>query len=308
MKGKTFLKGLAGLAAMLGIAGAAQAQDNFRSPERVDTTFTLDRNGTVSISIYSGRVNVTGTTGSSVRIRGTAERDEMQIRSRSGMVSVSLEPERGHGGRAEFDVTVPIGTNVVLEAFSAPLTVRGVKGPAQIETLSGDVHVTDAVGTVEIEAVSGNVDIARVDGNVRAEAVSGTVIVNDVTGDIDAESVSGRVTISGARSRSVRAESVSGSIGYSGTIDPAGNYVFKSHSGRLSLGLPPNAGATVSVETFNGNVDSDFPVTLEGARSGGQGHESKFEFRIGSGGARIVLETFSGGIRIQRGINRENEE
>lgn len=307
MTGKTILKSVACLAAMLSIAGAAQAQDSFRSPERVDTTFTLERNGTVSISIYSGRVNVTGTSGSTVRIRGTAEQEELQVRTRPGMVSVSLEPERGRGGRAELDVTVPVGTNVVLEAFSAPFTVRGVKGPAQIETLSGSVEVADAVGTVEIEAVSGNVDIARVEGNVRAEAVSGNVTVNGVTGDVDAESVSGRVSITGAKSRSARAETVSGSITYFGTIEPSGNYSFTSHSGRLNLGFPPNAGANVSVETFSGSVDSDFPVTLEGARSR-HGHESRFEFRIGDGRARIVLETFSGAIRIQRGTNRENEE
>ena len=293
---------------MLSVASVAKAQSNFDSPARVDTALTLERNGTLSISIYSGRVNVTGTSGSTVRIRGTAERDELQIRSRSGLVSVSLEPERGRGGRAEFDVSVPIGTNVVLEAFSAPFTVRGVKGPAQLETLSGNVQISDAVGTVEIEAVSGSIDVAKVDGNLRAEAVSGTVTVADVTGDIDAESVSGRVSITGAKSRSVRAETVSGSIGYSGSIEPSGNYSFTSHSGRLNLGLPANAGATLSLETFSGSVDSDFPVTLEGSRSGGHGHETKMEFRIGDGRARIVLETFSGAIRIMRGTNRENEE
>ena len=85
---------------MLCIASTAQAQRMFDSPERVDATLSLERNGTVGISIYSGRVNVTGATGSSVRIRGTAERDEMQIRSRSGMISVSLEPDReGAGAR-----------------------------------------------------------------------------------------------------------------------------------------------------------------------------------------------------------------
>ena len=306
MTGKTITT-VACLAAMLGIADKAQAQGNFGSPERVDTTLTLDRNGTVSISIYSGRINVTGGTGSTVRIRGTAERDEVEIRSRPGMVSVSLEPDRGRGGRAEFDVIVPTGTNVVLEAFSAPLTVRGVKGPAELETLSGSVQITDAVGTVEIEAVSGNIDIAKVDGNVRAEAVSGAVTVTDVTGDIDAESVSGRVSITGARSRSVRAESVSGSIGYSGSIEAAGNYSFTSHSGRLNLGLPTKAGATIGVETFSGHVDSDFPLTLE-TRKTQHGHESKFEFRIGDGRARIQLETFSGHIRILRGTIREDEE
>jgi hypothetical protein len=65
------------------------------------------------------------------------------------------------------------------------------------------------------------------------------------------------------------------------------------------MGIPADAGAIVSLETFSGNVDSDFPVTLESGRSR-SGHESRFEFRVGKGGARIVAETFSGDIRIQR--------
>lgn len=98
-----------------------------------------------------------------------------------------------------------------------------------------------------------------------------------------------------------------GAIGYSGAIEPAGNYVLKSHSGRLSLGLPANAGATVSLQTFSGNVDSDFPVTMEAGVSR-MGHESRFEFRIGNGRTRIVTETFSGDIRIQRSTNSNDRE
>jgi DUF4097 and DUF4098 domain-containing protein YvlB len=220
---------------------------------------------------------------------------------------VSLEPDRGHGGRAELELSVPIGTNVILESFSGPLSVSGVKGEVKLEALSGDLKINDAVGTVAAEAVSGNIDIGKVDGNVRAEAVSGSVVVADVNGDIATESVSGRINILRAKSKSARAETVSGSIGYTGTIDPMGNYVFKTHSGRLTLGIPASASASVSLETFSGTVDSDFPVTMETGISQ-NGHESRVRFRIGDGRARVVLETFSGNIIIQRGTNIDNRE
>ncbi len=288
------------------LASTASAQD-FDRPQRVDTTLALEKNGTVSVSIYSGHVNVVGTSGSQVRIRGTTERDELDIRDRMGSISVSLEPDRGHGGRAELELTVPIGTSVILESFSGPLSVRGVKGEVKLEALSGDLQVSDAVGSVSAEAVSGNVDISKVDGNVRAESVSGSVAVADVDGEIATESVSGRINIMRAKSKSARAETVSGSVGYTGTIDPTGNYVFKTHSGRLTLGIPTTASASISLETFSGSVDSDFPVTMEGGRTQ-SGHESRFQFRIGDGRARITLETFSGNIVIQRGTNIDNRE
>ena len=293
-------------AALMGPA-FAEAQESYGYREKVDTSVTIEKGGTLSVSVYSGRVNVVGTNGSTVRIRGTVERGEMEIRARSMSVTVSTQPEGPRGGRADLDITVPVGTRVALEGFSAPFSVRGVKGETKVETLSGSIVVVDAVGRVNVGSVSGNIQVSQVKGDVRAEAVSGTLDLTDIDGDIEGESVSGRIMMTNANARSVRAETVSGSVGYSGTFDPAGNYIFKSHSGRLTMGMPADAGATVSLETFSGNVDSDFPVTLESG-STRSGHESRFEFRIGNGRSRIVAETFSGDIRIQRSTTRDNRE
>ena len=294
-------------AAALIAPAAAGAQQSSAYREKVDTSVTMERGGTLSVSVYSGRVNVVGTNGSTVRIRGTGERGEMDIRARSTSVTISMQPEGPRGGRADLEITVPIGTRVALEGFSAPFSVRGVKGETKVESLSGSIVVFDAVGRVNVGSVSGNIQVSQVKGDLRAEAVSGTLDLTDIDGDIEGESVSGRILMTGATSRSVRAETVSGSVGYSGTFDPSGNYIFKSHSGRLTMGMRPDAGATVSLETFSGNVDSDFPVTLESGTTR-SGHESKFEFRIGNGRSRIVAETFSGDIRIQRSTTRDNRE
>lgn len=294
------------LAAALIAPSSARGQTGAYS-QKVDTSVALERGGTLSVSLHAGSVNVVGTTGSTVRIRGTIERGDMDLRARSTSVAISIEQDGSRGGRADLQIAVPTGTRVVMEGFSTPFSVIGVRGEAKIESLSGSVHVSDAVGKVNVASVSGNIDVKRVKGDLRAEAVSGRVDLTDIEGDIESESVSGRVTISGAVSRLVRAETVSGAVGYSGTFDPGGNYVFRSHSGSLTLGLAADAGATVSLETFSGNVDSEFPVTLE-TGSSRSGHESKFEFRIGNGRSRIVAETFSGDIRIQRSTTRDQRE
>jgi DUF4097 and DUF4098 domain-containing protein YvlB len=229
------------------------------------------------------------------------------VRSRpGGGVTVNMD-ENPSRSRAELDIAVPAGTNVILDGFSTSFAVRGVKGEVKVESLSGSVEVTDAEGLVQVEAVSGPVDVSQVNGDVRAESVSGHVMVTRVDGNVDAESVSGRVSITEAKSKSVRSETVSGSISYSGSIDQMGNYVFKTHSGRLTLAVPADAGATVNLQTFSGTVDSDIPVILEQG-STRNGHESRYEFRIGNGRSRIVLETFSGAVKIQRGLTRSTQE
>ncbi|HVF40497.1 MAG TPA: DUF4097 family beta strand repeat-containing protein [Gemmatimonadaceae bacterium] len=290
---------------VLAVPASAQVNDfrGDRYEERVDTTVTIDRPGTVSLSIFSGRVDVRAGQGSQVRVRGTAERG-MTFDATSASIRISSEPSGRSRGGAELSLTVPVGTRVVIEGHSATAFVQGVKGEVDAETVSGSISVEDAVGRVKAETVSGAVQIARVLGDVVAEAVNGRVEISNVTGNIEGESVSGRITITGAKSKLVRAESVNGRLSYSGSIDPTGNYKFTSHSGTLTLALPADVGATVSLETFNGNVDSDFPVTLQSGATG-RHHDNKFDFKIGNGRARIFAETFNGDIRIQRGTDRE---
>jgi DUF4097 and DUF4098 domain-containing protein YvlB len=98
---------------------------------------------------------------------------------------------------------------------------------------------------------------------------------------------------------------VSGRITYSGTFAPDGTYEFKSHSGSVRLVLPQNVGAQLRVETFSGSVDSDFPVTLQPSDDG-RGAGRKMEFKIGNGRSRIVAESFSGSIKLERGDGRDS--
>lgn len=289
---------------ILATAGSAAAQTGLR--DRVDTTVTLERGGTLSVSLYSGRANVTGTSGSAVRIRGTVRGGDLRVRGRANSVAIWMDHGRPSGG-AELEISVPIGTRVVLEGFSAPFSVRGVKGDVAVETLSGSIVVSDAAGKVSAESVSGSIEIDGVAGDVRAESVSGRVTLRNVDGDIATESVSGPLNIVSASSARVRAETVGGSLSYDGTIEPLGSYSFTTHSGRLTLAVPANAGATVQLETYSGTVDSDFPVTLESGANRRRG-ESRFDFRIGDGRSRIVIETFNGNIEIKRGSTRTNRE
>ena len=112
------------VAATLIAPAAAGAQETSSYREKVDTSLTLEKGGTLSVSVYSGRVNVVGGSGSTVRIRGTVERGEMELRARSTSVTINTQPEGPHGGRADFDIVVPTGTRVVLEGFSAPFSVH----------------------------------------------------------------------------------------------------------------------------------------------------------------------------------------
>jgi len=87
---------------------------------------------------------------------------------------------------------------------------------------------------------------------------------------------------------------VSGDVTYEGSIKDGSHYRFATHNGDVTVAIPDKANVTVSVATFNGDFDSSFPVSVTNTT------KHRFTFTIGSGNARLELETFNGDIRLRR--------
>lgn len=307
---------LTGLIVALGLAAApsvARAQDE-RAASQIDTTVRLDRGGSVDLSLISGRIRVTGWDQPTVKISATIDEGLLRFSANSSRVTLSVDDEDGGGGRhrnrhvgeARYEVSVPRGVRLILEAVSGDVNARGSQGEIEASSVSGDVDIADGARTVSVESVSGSAHAAQVNGNLRIETVSGDLRAENVTGNVEASSVSGDIRLVGIQSKDVRTETVSGSITYTGTIEPSGRYSYESHSGTINLNIPRNAGAQFSVETFSGGVSADFPITIPpGTKRGREGH---MEFTIGDGRARVTAQTFSGEIVINNGSTTRRED
>jgi DUF4097 and DUF4098 domain-containing protein YvlB len=299
-----------GLMTAFALSANAQEKDKDRDRDRdvdyastVDTLLPLARNGAVEIQLHAGEIIVTGWSRSEVKVRAESERGQVRVDVSPSYIEIGTRGVRSRHGDTRVEVSVPEGTRLTVAAGSADVSVRGVKGEVDVTTTTGDVVIDDASTRVSFESMSGDVQISRVQGDLRGEAMSGEIGVTDVSGGVEIETVSGDLTLHNVRSRSVRAESVSGSVEFEGRTERGGRYDFASHSGDVRLVLPQTLGALISVETFNGTIDSDFPITL----NPGQRHGREFEFQVGDGGARIGASSFSGGIYIQRGTSRDRE-
>ena len=266
---------------------------------QIDTTVRIDRGGTVDLSLVSGTIRVTGWDRPDVKISAVTDGDaRLRFDANSSRITLSVDheqrrPRYSRHGDARYVVSVPRGTRLSLEAVSGDITATGSQGEIDASSVSGSVDVTGGVREVNAESVSGAVRVSQVNGNLRAESVSGGVRAENVSGNVEASTVSGGIRLIDIQSRDVRTETVSGEIIYTGTIEGGGKYDFESHSGTLRLNIPRSAGANVSVETFSGDVNTDFTVVRQpGDR------RRNFEFTIGDGRARISAQTFSGGIYI----------
>lgn len=283
--------------AALALAAIAFASRPVRAQD-LDTTIAVRSGARFEINSVSGSIKIQ--TWSRPQIRVVAETDGARVdldASASG-VAVRTVPRRGEGD-VDFTVTVPANTPLEVHAISADVTVSDVCGEASLGSISGGVTLRCANGDVQVESVSGDVEASDVRGHLEIHSTSGDVQVQGVRGDVSAGSVSGDLTLERVDGQDVRAETVSGDIGFSGPVHDGGRYGFHSHSGDVTVRPDGDLSASISISTFSGDVESDWPMTIN--PGGGPVRPREWEFTIGAGGAKLTLESFSGTIYLRRG-------
>jgi hypothetical protein len=124
-----------------------------------------------------------------------------------------------------------------------------------------------------------------VNGDVEAESLAATVSANTVNGS---------VTIS--TSSYGEASTVNGSVRATlGRGDWTETLTFKTVNGSVTLALPGDTSADVHVATVNGDISTDFPLTVRGRFS-----PRRLDGTIGAGGRALVVETVNGSVTLQR--------
>lgn len=278
----------------------AQERREREQPGSLDTVVSFDAHGSLSVTCPGGTVVVAGAEKNEIRVHARTENGA--IRFTSSGARASLEPSSGRGcSDGRFEVTVPVGTKVSATTWSGSVSVRGVRGDIEAHAQSGDVQVHDAGDRLDIETLSGDVMVGGVKGESTINTVSGGITLTGARGDVTAESVSGDLDLRDVVARQIRAHTTSGDITFLGAILDAGRYEFTTHSGEVTLSLPGDIGAELSVSTFNGGIESDFPITLRAGEHGiGAAQAKRLSFTVGRGTARIIAETFSGDITLKR--------
>lgn len=294
---------LVGTAGMLMMAAPLLAQNEGDFQSRLDTTVALAVNGTVQLSLVSGDIIVTSWARNEVKIHATSEHGMLQFDASPSRVQLRVESQHDEMGDTRYEVTIPAGARLSAGSVSGDVRSQG-GSDVELHSVSGDVTAENVSGHADVESVSGGVTITRVGHGAKVSSVSGDVQLRDITGDLSTQTVSGEIQLDGVKSSYVHTQTVSGDTRFRGSLAAQGRYEFRSHSGDVELTVPP-AGANVNVQTFSGDVESAYAMTLRPGTSEGQ---RNMQFTINGGGAQVSITTFSGDVTINRasGANREN--
>lgn len=276
----TLLTGLAVLAAV-------------QSP---DTTIAVRRGQRLEVSVHAGSVAVRGWNRDAVRVLVRSGDDAaLEVHTRGDRLSVEASGRHRGPAEAELEISSPAWMPVSVHGVDLDISVDAVAAAVTAETVQGDVTVRGGAGVVTLTSVEGTVQLSGARGAMQVSSVNDDVSVADAAGVLAVSTVNGDLALSGITSGNVDASSVNGDISFSGPIESGGRYRLSTHNGDLTFAVPAGTSATMNIVSYNGDFEANFPVTFAGV-----GRNRRYSFTLGSGAARVELESFQGDIRLVR--------
>jgi DUF4097 and DUF4098 domain-containing protein YvlB len=195
-----------------------------------------------------------------------------------------------------YKLTIPAAAALKASNISGDVTAENIGGAVDLGAISGDVTLKKAAKGAECSTVSGDLEIMDVSGDVFLKSVSGSITATMIKGSIQAESVSGDLELTEVSEAGVvRAKALSGEVVYRGSINKAGSYNLKSHSGNIDISIPADSAFDFEAETFSGGITTDFEIKVSGKVS-----PKELLGVVNGGGATVKLSSFSGDIRLKK--------
>ncbi|MGD2122529.1 MAG: DUF4097 family beta strand repeat-containing protein [Gemmatimonadota bacterium] len=266
-----------------------------------DTVLDVRQGDRLVIRDFRGTVVVDSWDRSQLRASlDTKESRRFLIRRSGSELELGLE-ERAHRERREdLRLTLPTWISLELSGNEVEVEVEGIHGNVEIRNLRGDLTFADMGGVVEARSVEGRIEARDLTGTARLRTGEDDIRVSSSTASLNLETVDGDIRLEDVGGRHISARSTDGDITFTGGILPGGNYGFFSHDGDITLRIEPPADFDASILSYGGRFESEFPVRAAGFRSG-----ESLDFSVGSGGARVVVETFSGPVLLMRAPGHE---
>jgi hypothetical protein len=263
------------LAALLGaVSTAAQAQIKvpLSNPSRPVTLEVKIGMGDVHVEAYDGKEVLVASGDSDNNFKSND--DEDKDHSREGLHRI---PNTSAG------LTVEENDNVVTVAtdFSRHHSDLKISVPRQTsvhaKTMGGN-------GDLTVTGVTGEHELSNINGDVRATDIAGTIVAATNNGDINVSMTS--ITAGKALS-------------------------FSSFNGDIDVTLPANVKADVVVNSNQGDVWTDFDITMQPQQPPvveNEGGNGKYKVRmqremrgmIGGGGPELRFKTFNGDITLRK--------
>ena len=239
-------------------------------------------------------------------IQVNANRGDIHVASIKAPVAVTAN----HGDIELFAITGPAtahinsgGSSISAHSMGSGIAIEGHASDVTLSEIAGAVSITgEFFGTTHLEHINGSIhlhtsrtdlQIARLDGEVES-------VPNE---DLMVDQAVGPFALT-TSNRNIRLDRIAGDVAVTdrnGTIEltaapPLGAITLEDRNGSVKLILPEHAGFSVQANTSNGNIDTDFPLSIQGSEN----HKS-VNGTVGAGGSLLRITTTNSDISIDQG-------
>jgi hypothetical protein len=168
----------------------------------------------------------------------------------------------------------------------------------ELNTNTGAITLVDVTGEIECKTNEGVMLAQKINGNVRLRNNYGKILINSSnfdnavirgnTADVSCEDISGNIN--------VRVSVGQVKVQYAKTAPDICNVTIATTDGDIDFTGPANFSADVHAGTLKGEIQSDFPLKIQGKR------RKTASGTLGSGNGKLSIRSTVGSIRIHENI------
>jgi hypothetical protein len=232
---------------------------------------TWDR-PTVAVRVVTTGWSIGGG-GVAVDARRSGDRIECEVREPHSWFSISFSVRE-----VTVEVSVPRQADLDLSTGNGSVRLAAVEGTTRVHTGDGSIEAEGLRGDVALSTSDGHVRALGLDGALEAHTGDGWLEIDGRFDDLHLRTQDGRVVATArAGSRVAR------------------GWEIQTGDGSLTLRVPPDLKADLSLHTGDGGIHLDVPLETSGRLSG-----HSVSGRLNGGGPLLDVRTGDGPIRLER--------
>jgi DUF4097 and DUF4098 domain-containing protein YvlB len=301
-------RGAAAAVLLSALVGAGAWAEEERDRGDFEQTYEVEPDVRVDVEIATGRIALRGTSADEVRVRA---KGDLRVEGSRRRVSVRAS----HAGwlawkppaEVEVEVELPRQSRITARTINGGIDAEGVDGELELHAANGAIDVKGAPREAYLETMNAAIKFQGDHSQVVAKTLNGAIELEGVSGEVEANTVSGRIRVEGEALERAELRTMAGEIELDSSLAKGARIDARSFSGAVKLRLPEGTSARFDVQSYSGGIESDFASRLDGDDEGshrrqgwGPGPGRPLSFVIGEGDARISIESFSGGVKIER--------
>ncbi|MGB6689579.1 MAG: DUF4097 family beta strand repeat-containing protein [Terracidiphilus sp.] len=254
----------------------------------------------------AGKTSLTLSTGdASVELHSCGECSAVSVRvewrDRKASDYVINEFETGNHVNFELKEKSHFGIHIVTGNWRQPQVTVETPSVLDLEarTADGALKVNGVRGALELHTSDGAVDVSDVAGSLRLTASDGSIRIHNVTGTLESRTSDGHAQIDG-KFTALEVHAGDGSLEV--TVDEGSQLNTSSRiegsDGRVTVRLPRTLAVDLDVQTSDGGIKCDLPLTMNGYDSS---HSSGHNLRghLNGGGVPLEIHTSDGNVTIE---------